>query len=147
MNQSIANPFVRLSIKALFGIVFVAAFYSLLARQLGFAAVLPWVVFLLFCTFLFLVGRWLVKGIEIARHVDPTTPSRIASFENSYEASILVAKLADFGIPATTTGTYTSGFQAESPGLADVFVSKEDLPAAIQVMDGLPSDNHATGEQ
>ena len=119
----------------------ISTFFSLLARQLGIAAILPWAIFSIFCAFLFLVGQWLVRGIQIAHHTDPTTPSKVASFENSYEANILVSKLAEDGIRATTAGTFTSGFQAESPGLADVFVAKEDLQNAQRVIAELAANS------
>ena len=134
MNVPNDNPFLRFRLTTLIGIVFVGAIFSFLAQKFGVAVIRPWVFFAIFCATMFLIGRWLVNGINIAKQTDPTTPSEVASFEDSYEANLLVSKLKELGIHATLAGTFTSGFQAESPGLVTVFVSKENLLAAKQVI-------------
>ena len=146
MNQSLENPLLRFRLSTLVLIMFVGAIFLLMAQKFGVNTIKPWAFFALFCTAMYLIGRWLVKGIDIARENDPSTPSQVASFENSYEANLLVSKLEDFGIHATTAGTFTSGFQAESPGLASVYVAKEDLIEAKRVMAELETGSASTSQ-
>ena len=134
MKKPESNPFISYSLITLFGVVLVGAFFSLLIQQFGVAAITPWIIFTIICGFLFLIGRWLVKGIQIAKDSDPTTPSTVGSFPTNYEAQILVSKLIDAGINANAVGGFTSGFQAESPGYVDVVVPRQELEAAQKVL-------------
>ena len=101
---------------------------------------MPWVLFTIFCVVLFLFGRWLVNGISIARDQDPAAPCKVGSFSDSYGAQLLVSQLSEAGIKANAVGGFVSGFQAESPGFVDVFVSKRDYEDAITAIDNFDED-------
>ena len=134
MKNSQSNPFISYSLMTLFGIVLVGSFFSLLIQQFGLTAITPWIIFTIFCGFLFLTGRWLIKGIQIAKDADPTTPTKVGSFPTNYEAQLLVSKLKEAGVQASAVGSFTAGFQAESPGFVDVVVPRQDYKLAQKVI-------------
>jgi hypothetical protein len=59
----------------------------------------------------------------------------LISFPGELEAAAVVAALTEQDIHATTTGSFTAGFQAEAPGQVSVVVKSSDLEAARQVLD------------
>ena len=59
--------------------------------------------------------------------LDPNNPETLIRVATEIEATAIVTALAAEGIEATTTGSYTAGFQAEAPGTVDVVVRRKDL--------------------
>jgi nitrogen regulatory protein PII-like uncharacterized protein len=70
---------------------------------------------------------------------DPNQPELLTSVPNDIEAAAIVNALADRGIQATMTGTYTSGFRAQAPGWVKIVVRKRDLDSAKQALADLKS--------
>ena len=68
---------------------------------------------------------------------DPNSPTIVYSAENPIEAGAVVTALEAEGIEATTTGSYTSGFQAEAPGQVQVVVRQSQAAKARQVLERL----------
>lgn len=66
---------------------------------------------------------------------DPTRPIKLETFNDNYQASILVARLEEHNIKATAVGGFVSGFQAESPGYVDVVVVQSDFDRAKSLYD------------
>lgn len=63
---------------------------------------------------------------------------------NELEAALIVNTLEAYGIRATATGDFTSGFKAEAPGDVRVLVRHKDLQAARNVLREIresPSDD------
>jgi Putative prokaryotic signal transducing protein len=63
-------------------------------------------------------------------HDDPENVVRLIGVRHEAEAGILVAALAERGIRAVSSGSYTSGFRAEAPGDVSVLVEEMDLERA-----------------
>ncbi len=72
--------------------------------------------------------------------IDPNTPERLTAVPNDIQAAAIVNALADRGIQATMTGSYTSGFRAQAPGWVSIVVRKMDLDAAKQALADLKPD-------
>ncbi|MEX0819443.1 MAG: DUF2007 domain-containing protein, partial [Pirellulaceae bacterium] len=68
---------------------------------------------------------------------DPDSPTIVYSAVNSVEAASVVTALEAEGIEATTTGSYTSGFQAEAPGEVKVVVRLSQADKARGVLERL----------
>jgi hypothetical protein len=58
----------------------------------------------------------------------------LVAVPNDIQAAAIVNALADRGIQATVTGSYTSGFRAEAPGWVSVVVRRMDLDLARQTL-------------
>ncbi len=65
---------------------------------------------------------------------DPNTPRRLVSVGNEIEAGGLITALAGYGIEASATGDFTSGFRAEAPGEIQVIVRQVDMDRAKQAL-------------
>ena len=67
-------------------------------------------------------------------HSDLNNPTTLAQYCSEVEATAIIAALAEKDIKATTTGSFTTGFQAEAPGDVTVVVRQSDLARALQVL-------------
>jgi hypothetical protein len=67
--------------------------------------------------------------------IDPSNPEILISVFTEAEAVAIVLGLKDYGINATTTGSFTAGFRAESPGFVNVVVKHADLNRARNALD------------
>ena len=114
--------------RTLFVLMFVGVIGALSVRKYG-AEALPWIMTIVLGVGLAMVGRWLVAGVQMAQD-DPTRPMKVETFNDNYQASLLVSRLEDSGIKATAVGGFVSGFQAESPGYVDVVVPQSELARA-----------------
>ncbi len=68
---------------------------------------------------------------------DPNSPTVVYSAENAIEAGAIATALEAEGIETTTTGSYTSGFQAEAPGTVQVVVRQSQAEKARTILDRL----------
>jgi hypothetical protein len=68
---------------------------------------------------------------------DQNRPVVLCEFENEFQATALLAELQASGIEASTTGGFTAGFRAESPGLVQVVVRQVDAELAKEVFANL----------
>jgi hypothetical protein len=66
--------------------------------------------------------------------IDPHTPELLTAVPSDIQAAAIVNALAERGIQATVTGSYTSGFRAEAPGWVSVVVRRMDLDLARQAL-------------
>lgn len=66
---------------------------------------------------------------------DPNSPTIIYEAENAVEAGAVITALEAEGIKATTTGSYTSGFQAEAPGQVQVVVRQSEAEQARSIIE------------
>ena len=71
---------------------------------------------------------------------DPNRPELLTAVPNDIEAAAIVNALADRGIQATVTGSYTSGFRTQAPGWVSIVVRRMDLDAARQAFVALKPD-------
>ena len=62
---------------------------------------------------------------------------RLTSTPREIEAATIVAALADHGVRATTTGTYTAGFRAEAPGWVHILVAADDLTRSQELLEDI----------
>ena len=74
---------------------------------------------------------------------DPNSPTVVYSADNAIEAAAIVTALEAEGIKTTTTGSYTSGFQAEAPGPVQVVVRQSQAEQAYAVLDRLEEEADA----
>lgn len=74
---------------------------------------------------------------------DPNSPTVVYSADNAIEAAAIVTALEAEGIKTTTTGSYTSGFQAEAPGPVQVVVRQSQAEQAHAVLDRLEEEADA----
>ncbi len=74
---------------------------------------------------------------------DPNSPTVVYSADNAIEAAAIVTALEAEGIKTTTTGSYTSGFQAEAPGPVQVVVRQSQAEQANAVLDRLEEEADA----
>jgi len=65
---------------------------------------------------------------------DLNNPTTLAQYCSEVEAATIIAALAENGIKATTTGSFTTGFQAEAPGDVTVVVRQSDLASALELL-------------
>ncbi|MCA9241456.1 MAG: hypothetical protein KDA37_14705 [Planctomycetales bacterium] len=71
----------------------------------------------------------------------PDHIAQLEAFPTEAEALIVVSALDAAGIKSTAVGGYTSAFQAEAPGLVQVMVAEEDLPAAKETLRLIREEN------
>lgn len=71
---------------------------------------------------------------------DPDSPTVVFSAANAIEASAIVTALEAEGIETTTTGTFTSGFQAEAPGEVRVVVRQSQAEKARKTLERLEAE-------
>lgn len=80
----------------------------------------------------------------------PDDSEVLLSVPTEMEAAIIVNVLAEHGVRAVAVGGYTSGFQAEAPGVVKVIVTRADLAEARRVLsefDGGDSANRSAPEE
>ena len=65
---------------------------------------------------------------------DPNNPTTLTRFASEIEAASILSALAENGIQATTTGSFTIGFRADAPGDLTVVVRRCDLQRALEVL-------------
>ncbi len=114
---------------ALLVLTLVCAIAALSIEKFGLEACLPFIAMLVLGFGLMMLGRWLVAGVRLTEN-DPTRPMKLETFNDDYQASILVTRLEEHGIKATSVGGFVSGFQAESPGYVDVVVLQSEFERA-----------------
>lgn len=66
--------------------------------------------------------------------IDPDNPELLESYSSEMEAAMIVNALETFGIKASTTGDYISGFRAEAPANVNVMVRLHDLDRAREML-------------
>lgn len=74
---------------------------------------------------------------------DLNSPRELTVVRTDAEATAIKTALAGCGIQASSTGTYTAGFQAEAPGTIKIWVREQDLEqakTALQEIDGDSED-------
>ena len=71
---------------------------------------------------------------------EANSPCRLLSVSNEIEAGSIVNALADYGIEASVTGRFTSGFRAEAPGRLQIVVRRSDLDQAQQALAEIRED-------
>ncbi len=72
---------------------------------------------------------------------EPNHPEVLTSVRNDLEAMPLIAALAELGIEATKTGSFTADLRAEAPGEVRIVVKQQDLAAAKQALKEIGEDN------
>lgn len=77
---------------------------------------------------------------------DPNSPTIVYSAENAIEAAAIVTALEAEGIETTTTGSYTSGFQAEAPGTVQVVVRRSQAEKAHTILARLEEEAEVSEE-
>ena len=110
--------------------------------KFGLEACLPMIALVVLCVGLALLGRWLAAGVRMTEN-DPTRPMKLETFNDSYQASILVTRLEENGIKATSVGGFVSGFQAESPGYVDVVVVQSEFERAKSLYENWKTESTA----
>lgn len=71
---------------------------------------------------------------------DPNSPTVVYSAVNPIEAAAVATALEAEGIETTTTGSYTSGFQAEAPGEIQVVVRQSQAEKARAILERLEEE-------
>ena len=71
---------------------------------------------------------------------DPDSPTVVYRAATSIEAAAIVTALEAEGIETTTTGNYTSAFQAEAPGSVQVVVRQSQADKARTIIDRLEDE-------
>jgi hypothetical protein len=84
-----------------------------------------------------------MKEPPMSSPADPNSPVVLVRVGSELEASLIVGRLRDEGIPAEMTGMLTAGFRAEAPGDVRVLVRAQDLERAGQVL----ADLDRTGDR
>jgi hypothetical protein len=77
---------------------------------------------------------------------DPNSPTVVYSADNAIEAAAIVTALEAEGIETTTTGSYTSGFQAEAPGTVQVVVRQSQAEKALAILERLEDEADESDE-
>jgi len=72
---------------------------------------------------------------------EPNHPEVLISVRNDLEAMPLLAALAELGIEATTTGSFTADFRAEAPGQVRIVVKQQDLARAKEALKEIAQSN------
>jgi len=67
-------------------------------------------------------------------HPDLKSPQILCRCANEFESGVIIAALAEKGIPARAVGGFTAGFIAEAPGDVSVVVSQGNLIAAQKAL-------------
>jgi len=74
-------------------------------------------------------------GCQEGAPKDLNGPVILCEFDTELQATALLAELQAGGIDASTTGGFTAGFRAETPGLVQVVVRQKDLVRAKAIWD------------
>jgi len=72
---------------------------------------------------------------------EPNHPEVLTSVRNDLEAMPLIAALAELGVEATTTGSFTADFRAEAPGEVSIVVKHKDLARAKAALEKIGNEN------
>ena len=124
----------QFTLGALLVLTLVCAIAALSIDKYGPEACMPFIAMVVLGLGLLMLGRWLVAGVRLTEN-DPTRPMKLETFNDNYQASLLVARLEEAGIKATAVGGFVSGFQAESPGYVDVVVAQSEFENAKSLFD------------
>ena len=124
----------QFTIGSLLVLMLAAAIAALCIGKFGVKACLPYISLVVLCVGLALIGRWLAAGVKMTQD-DPTRPMKLETFNDNFQASVLVTRLEEAGIKATAVGGFVSGFQAESPGYVDVVVAQSEFENAKSLFD------------
>lgn len=130
----------QFSMRFLLFLTIVGAIFGYGMSLYGVKPVLPYVFLVAMGMLLAIIGTWLVRGVQSAGADDPTSPMKLETFNDNYQASALVAQLKERGIHATAVGGYVSGFQAESPGYVDVVVPQAEFDSSKLLMEQLGTE-------
>ena len=128
------EPKPQFSIAFLLIVATVSVFVAILMSKYGVKTIGPWAMLAVMFLVLFMIGNWLAKSAQFAAANDPSSPVKVETFTDNFQASVLVGRLREAGINATAVGGFTSGFQAESPGYVDVVVPKSEIERAKQIL-------------
>ncbi|HUG18747.1 MAG TPA: hypothetical protein VMM56_07195 [Planctomycetaceae bacterium] len=74
---------------------------------------------------------------------DPDNPEVLTRVPTEWEAAAILSALADRGIHALTTGGFTAGFRAESPGDVNIIVKHQDLKLALEALKSIELNDTA----
>ena len=124
----------QFTLGALLFLTLACAIAALCIDKFGLEACAPFIAMVLLGLVLTLMGRWLVAGVKMTEN-DPTRPMKLETFNDDFQASLLVTRLEENGIKATSVGGFVSGFQAESPGYVDVVVMQSEFERAKSLFD------------
>ncbi|MEM7476629.1 MAG: DUF2007 domain-containing protein [Planctomycetota bacterium] len=61
-------------------------------------------------------------------------PARLIKVLHEAEAGVIISTLANHNIEAHSTGDFTAGMRAETPGMIQIWVRQEDVPMAMNVI-------------
>ena len=126
---------IQFSMRFLLFLTIVGALFAYCMSVYGVEPVLPYVFLVVMGVLLVVLGNWLVQGVQSAAANDPTSPMKLETFNDNFQASALVARLEEHGVHATAVGGYVSGFQAESPGYVDVVVPQVEFENAKSLIE------------
>ena len=130
----------QFSMRSLLILMIAFAVAGICIRTFGAQASLPVISMIALCFGLFLIVQWLVAGVKLTEN-DPTRPRKLETFNDNYQASVLVSQLKEHNINAMAVGGFVSGFQAESPGYVDVVVVQSDFERAKSLYDQWQSED------
>lgn len=71
---------------------------------------------------------------------DPNSPTVVFRAPTSVVAAAVITALEAEGIQAEMTGSFTSSFQAEAPGLVEVVVRRSEADRACAILERLRSE-------
>jgi len=132
----------QFTIGSLLVLMLAAAIAALCIGKFGIKACLPYISLVVLCVGLALIGRWLAAGVKMTQD-DPTRPMKLETFNDNFQASVLVTRLEEAGIKATAVGGFVSGFQAESPGYVDVVVVQSEFERAKSLYENWKNESTA----
>ena len=124
----------QFTLRFVLAVMVAAAISAFCISKYGLEASGPFILMVAMAFGLTLIGKWLVAGVKMTEN-DPTRPKKLETFNDNYQASVLVSRLQENGIKATAVGGFVSGFQAESPGYVDVVVVQSDFERAKELYD------------
>ena len=139
MNEFSRNQF---TMRSLLFLMVAFAVAGVCIRTFGANASLPYILMVALCFGVTLIGVWLVAGVKMTEN-DPTRPKKLETFNDNYQASVLVSRLEEHDIKALAVGGFVSGFQAESPGYVDVVVVQSDFERAKSLYDQWQADDES----
>lgn len=132
----------QFTIWSLLVLTLASAIAALCVRKFGLQACMPFIALIVMCVGLALLGRWLVAGVKMTQD-DPSRPMKLETFNDNYQASVLVTMLEDNGVKANAVGGFVSGFQAESPGYVDVVVAQSEFARAKSLYESWKTESIA----
>jgi len=124
----------QFSLRFALALMVAASISAYSVSKYGLEASGPFILMVAMSFGLTLIGKWLVAGVKLTEN-DPTRPKKLETFNDNFQASVLVSRLQENDIKATAVGGFVSGFQAESPGYVDVVVIQSDFDRAKALYD------------